>query len=198
MRWAVRLVAGFAGQTIGVVRGTTWGKPLGLAALAAWQRDAENGCIQLWRVAPTRIVGVLGQRPMTGLAVHLRVLAALLHCRDVGVAGLASLMAREVDWTSGNLGDGVSAIVTVLSKALRNKVSRVCPEMSTSRQHKSAADRKRCPESLKTLMPARFLPRDCARGFAASSEDTTIPNAIDGCMCAVSRSFGHAIERGTK
>ena len=58
--------------------------------------DAEHGRIQLWREYGCRIVRVLGQRPVAGLAVHVRVLAGLLLFEDVGMAGFARLVPGEV------------------------------------------------------------------------------------------------------
>ena len=74
-----------------------------------------------WRGLDGRVVGMLCQRTMAGFAIHLRVHAAPLHFLDVGVAGLASLMAGVVDRMGGNLRDGSSAVVSILPKASRNK-----------------------------------------------------------------------------
>jgi len=64
---------------------------------------------------------VLGQRAMTGFAVYLRVHAALLHLLNVGVAGLTCLVTGEVDRMGGNLRDGSSAVMSILSETFRHK-----------------------------------------------------------------------------
>ncbi len=58
------------------------------------------------------------QRPMTRFAVDMRMHAALLHRLDVGMTSLASLVSGKVERMRCNLGDGCSAVVPILSKAM--------------------------------------------------------------------------------
>ena len=61
---------------------------------------------------------MIRQRAMAGFAVDVGVLAGGLDGQDVGVAGLAGLVAGEVDGVGGDFADGGSAVVAVLPEAL--------------------------------------------------------------------------------
>ena len=63
---------------------------------------------------------MLCQRPVAGLAVDVRMLAGLLCVEHIAVAGLAGLVAGEVDRACGNLADRIPAVVPILSKAPRD------------------------------------------------------------------------------
>jgi len=82
---------------------------------------AEDGGVELGGGYGGGIIGMGGQGAMAGLAVHMRVLAVLLLFEDVGMAGLAGLMASESDRPGGDIGDGFATIVPILSEALRNQ-----------------------------------------------------------------------------
>ncbi len=66
---------------------------------------------------------MLCQWTMASFATDLSVHASLLHFLDVGVASLASLVAGEVDRMGGNLCDGSSAVMSILSETMRDKKS---------------------------------------------------------------------------
>src|SRR5579859_1510922 len=70
------------------------------------------------------------------------VLAVFFLFEDVGVAGLASFMAREVDGAGSHFGQGVPAVVAVPSKALWNE------EGAEKQDEKSACD-KECRQTKK-------------------------------------------------
>ncbi len=72
----------------------------------------EFGGLQGW------IVRVLCQRPVAGLAIQERVLALRLLIQDIRVAGFAALVAGEVNRPGGEVGQGLAAIVPVLSETL--------------------------------------------------------------------------------
>jgi hypothetical protein len=74
--------------------------------------------IELCWLDGSRIVGMLGQRTMAGLTVDACMDAGLLHLSNVGMARFASLLARKVDRTGGNLNNGGSAVVAIFSEAL--------------------------------------------------------------------------------
>ena len=67
------------------------------------------------------VVGVLGQRAVTGLTRDMRVYPFALHVEDIGVTGLTSLVASEHHRSGGNVGNGCIPVMTVLSKGLGNK-----------------------------------------------------------------------------
>ena len=115
----MRLVACLAGHPAGVLhrvdlRETAWFG--GAGRMAA---NAQHGCVDLVRLDGW-VVRVLCQRTVAGLAVHVLVLARLLRLRNVGMAGLAGLVAGVVQRAGGNLADGRPAVVAVLSEALRH------------------------------------------------------------------------------
>ena len=80
----------------------------------------------------SRILDVLGERAVAGLAVDARVLARLLHGHLVAVAVFTGLVTGIVHWFGGKLGQRIAAIVAILSKALGNKV---CPNQNEHQQH---------------------------------------------------------------
>jgi hypothetical protein len=59
------------------------------------------------------------QRSVARLAVDVGMLATLLFFQDIRVAVLAGLVAGELHRTGGDFSDGVSAVVSVLTEALR-------------------------------------------------------------------------------
>ncbi len=63
-----------------------------------------------------------GKRAVAGFAIHARVLAGFLYFQNVAVAVFTTLVAGIGDRLGGELGQRVSAIVAVLSKALGDEV----------------------------------------------------------------------------
>ena len=169
-RRTVRLVAGLAGNAAGVIRRIDLGKALGLGRAGRVAADAEHGRVQLGRRYARGIVGVLGQRSVTGFAVHVRVLAGLLYVQNVGVAGLAGLVAGELDRARCDLGDGGAAVVSVLSEARGTTKSRTTRKRRKART-KSPANRKRCPASLNTFIQPNLLDAEDTRRRLATSCD---------------------------
>ena len=113
----MRLVAGFAGNAAGVLVGVDLREVFGFGGAGSVALDAEDGGVQLGR-GDRRIVGVVGQRTVAGFAIDVGVLAGLLGVEDVRVAGLAALVAGEVDGLGCDLGYGCAAIVAILSERL--------------------------------------------------------------------------------
>jgi hypothetical protein len=70
--------------------------------------------------------------------------AALLLFEDLGVAAFTGLMASEVHGTRGNLGDGIAAVVSVLSKALRHQ-KRAQPQKYQAADHENRSQPKEMP-----------------------------------------------------
>ncbi len=60
---------------------------------------------------------------VAGLAIHVRVLALGFHVQNIGVAGLARLVAGKLHRSSGNLTNRFAAIVSILPEALGNNVT---------------------------------------------------------------------------
>ena len=81
-----------------------------------------------------RILGMPGKGSVAGLTRNHHVLAQLLLVDDLGVAALARLVAGESNGTSRDLGDGIAAIVAVLSEAVGDH-SRAQDDESDHRDH---------------------------------------------------------------
>ena len=90
-------------------------KRFGFGGAGGMAADAEHRGVRLAGIDGW-IVGVLRQRTVTGLAVHLGVLAAGFCLGHVGVAGFAGLVSGEMDGVGGDLGDGGAAVVSVLAE----------------------------------------------------------------------------------
>ena len=67
------------------------------------------------------IFSVPGQRIVTGLAVHARVLASLFDAENIGVAGFASLIPGVHEKQSRDLRQRIRPVMTIFTEALRNK-----------------------------------------------------------------------------
>ena len=70
----MRLVAGLAGDAVGVFGGIHLGKVFGLGGTGCMAANAEQGGVGL-AGSMRWIVGVLGERAVAGLAVHVGVFA---------------------------------------------------------------------------------------------------------------------------
>src|SRR5690348_10173708 len=115
-------MAGLARNAVGVIRRTDLRKSLRLGGACRMTLRAQHRCIRLHWSYRRWILCMPRQRSMAGFAVHMRVLAFVLHIEHVAVASLASLVAGKLHRSSGNLADDGAAIVPVLSEALGNHV----------------------------------------------------------------------------
>ena len=116
-------MAGIAGQSGGVVGGSDLRETFRLGRVRFVALYTEHRRVELGRLHRGRIVGMLGERAVAGLTIDVRVLAVLFLVEDVGMAGLTSLMAREVDGAGSDLGHRGPAVVPVLSKTFWNQES---------------------------------------------------------------------------
>jgi hypothetical protein len=83
--------------------------------------DAQNGGVESGGLDRARVICVFRQRPVAGLTIDVHMPAAFLFLQDVGVTVFASLVAGIVHGAGGDLRDGISAVVSILSKALWHK-----------------------------------------------------------------------------
>jgi hypothetical protein len=81
---------------------------------------------------------MLGQGSVAGLAIDVGVLAVLFLVEDVGMAGLASLMASEIDGPGGGFGHRVPAVMPVLSEAFWDQ------EEADDQEQEDARDKNCC------------------------------------------------------
>lgn len=96
-------------------------KRLGLRGIFLVAARAEDGGIKLGGCHGSGIIGVSGQGAVASFAVHVRVLALLLLPEDISMASLAGLMTGKLDWPGRHFGDGVAAVVPVLTEAFRDQ-----------------------------------------------------------------------------
>ena len=99
---------------------TTWGKSFGLGAVGFVAAGADDGGVELRRLYRCGIVSMLGLGSVAGFAGDNHMPALLFMIDDVGMAGLAYIVAGEGDGPGRDLSNGSAAIVSVLAKALRN------------------------------------------------------------------------------
>jgi hypothetical protein len=103
-----------------VGRNHLW-KCLRLGDVGFMTANAQHSDIDFRRLKRSGVIRVLGQRTVTGLARDMRVCPFALHFEDIGVACLTSLVAGEHYRSGGDVGNGCSPVMTVLSKGLGNK-----------------------------------------------------------------------------
>ena len=114
------MVAGLAGEASRVLSRSHLWEVLGLGGAGSMAAYTQHGSVKFERLNGCGIGGMLGQRAVASFAMDTGVHSGLLLCCDVRVAGFACGLSGEVNWPGSDLGDGRSAIVSVLSEALRN------------------------------------------------------------------------------
>jgi len=114
-------MAGIAGEPAGVVyRGNLReGSRFGDVCLVT--AGAKHGGVQFCWLERSGVFRMLGERPMTGLARHSLVFTLCFRFQNVGMAALASLVAAKGNRATCDFGDGISAVVSVLSEGARNQ-----------------------------------------------------------------------------
>jgi len=110
-------MAGFARKSLGVLCRLDLRKALGRGGARRVASGTEHGRIRQNRLHGHWILGMVGQRSMASFAVHVRMFAAVLLFRYVGVAGLASFVAGKLDRTRRDFADGIPAVVPILPEA---------------------------------------------------------------------------------
>ena len=130
--------AGFAGFATGVLGRHYLREALWLGQVFLVTAGAQHFGVRQHGCHRARIVGVCGQGTMAAFAVDAGVLAHLLHVQHVGMALLAGLMARVVDGFCRQLGQRVTAVVSVLPEALGNEVR---PHQQKDHQHNGRCHR---------------------------------------------------------
>src|ERR1017187_5873747 len=129
----MRLVAGLAGEAAGVLVGVDLREALGFGSAGRMAADAEDGGVELGR-GDGGVVGVFRKRTVAGFAVDVGVLAGFFGVQDVRMAGLAGLVAGEMDGTSGNLTDCGSTVMAVFAKGLGHD------EVPDNKEHEEGSD----------------------------------------------------------
>src|ERR1017187_8945597 len=117
----MRFVTGVANDPAGMVGGNHLRKRLRLGDVGFVTANTQHRNVDLRWLQRSWIVGVLGQRPVTGLARHMRMYALAFHVEHVGVTAFTCLVSGEYDRLGSDVGDGRGPVMTILSKGLGNK-----------------------------------------------------------------------------
>jgi len=113
-------MAGVAGYSSGVIcRYHLW-ETFRLGAVGFVTAGADDGGVQLGRCDRSGIIGVNGLGSVAGFASDDHMLTLLFLINDVGMAGLAGVVAGKGNGPSGGFSDGISAIVAILPKTGRD------------------------------------------------------------------------------
>ena len=131
----MRFVAGFAGQACGMLVRVHLRESLRFSGVRFVTADAKHGGVEFGG-RDRGVIGMFREWPVAGLAVDSRMPAILLLIQDVRMAAFAGLVAGEIHRPRGNLGDGISAIVSILSETLRHK-KRAHPEKHQDADHEN-------------------------------------------------------------
>lgn len=132
-------------ETSGVIRSGDLGKALRLRGVRLVATGAQYGRIEFGGFYRGGIVRVLGQRSVAGLAIHLRMPASVFLVKDVDMAGLAGLMASELNRPGRDFGHCISAVVPVLSKTFRDqKAPHGEKYQQAEHEHPSQAEKMSC------------------------------------------------------
>lgn len=98
-------------------------KILRLRCIGLVAAGAQDRGIELVRLNQCGIVGMLRLRPVTGFAVHPRMLAALLLIENIPMASFTILVPRKPRGTRGHFRHRLGSVMSELAKALGNKES---------------------------------------------------------------------------
>ena len=155
------LVAGVAGNASGVICGCDLRKGFGLGAVGFVAAGADDGGVELGRFDGGGIVGMPGLSSVAGFAGNDDVLALLLLFHDVGVAGLAHVVAGMGDGAGRGFGDGGAAIMSVLAEAARDNRATQKKECHQSDGHNGGE----ADEVFDVLKQGVFLRPSCRAGL---------------------------------
>jgi hypothetical protein len=103
-----------------MIRGSDLREAFRLGGVCLVAADAQYSRVE-FRGLNRRVIGVFRQWSVTRLAVDLHVAATPLLLQNVRMAAFADLVAGEIHGSGGNLADGISTVVSILSKTLRHQ-----------------------------------------------------------------------------
>ena len=94
------------------------GESFGLGAIGFVAARADDSRVgQLW-LHGCGIISMLALRPVAGFAGNIGVATELLLIDDLGVASFADFVSGKRRSSSGDLGDGITTVVSVLTETL--------------------------------------------------------------------------------
>src|SRR5579862_1289610 len=120
-------MAGLTGYAVGVFVDGDLGEILRPCGTGAMASRAQHGSIEFGR-CNGGIGGMRRERAVASFAIDLLVLSLVFLLRDIGVTGLAGLVAGKFGGMGCDLRDGRGAVVAVLPEGLRYDVSANGPE----------------------------------------------------------------------
>jgi len=97
------------------------GEPFRFGGAGFMTLRAQHGGVRLERHDRNRVLRMLGLRAMASLASDSGMLALMLLLEDIGVAGFAGFVPGVDDGQCRNLRDGVTAVMPILAKAVRDE-----------------------------------------------------------------------------
>ncbi|MGA8144051.1 MAG: hypothetical protein WB987_09210 [Candidatus Acidiferrales bacterium] len=100
--------------------------------------DAQQSRIEFGWNRARRVVHMLSQGPVAGLAGHADMLPSPFFLENVTVTGFARAMTCEGHRLGGDLGNRISAIMSILAKAAGNK------HCAQNREHRNPSQEHRC------------------------------------------------------
>jgi hypothetical protein len=117
---AMRLMAGIAGQTAGMIGAGHLGERVGLGGVSLVATGANHGGVGQRRLYGSGILGVPGLRAVTSLTVKADMPAQLLLIDYIGMTAFADFVTGMGNRTGRDFGDGVTAVMPVLSERFRD------------------------------------------------------------------------------
>ena len=130
----MRLMAGLAHYAAGMIGADHLREILRFGNVCFMAAGTDHARIRQLRHHGSWIFGMLGKWTVAGLTVDARMFARLLQIRHIAVAILTGLMTSIGQGFIGKFGQGVAAIVAILSKALWNEVR---PDQQQYRSHQN-------------------------------------------------------------
>lgn len=141
------VVAGLAGNAAGMLRRYDLRKILWLGGAGRVTAHAEHSRIELDGLDIDGIGYVPGERSMAGFAVDARMHSLALYVLNVCVAAYACLVTGICHREGGNLRNGRSPIVSVLSEGLGDDVA-----ANYEKDHKRDYEESRKPEKMSYIL----------------------------------------------
>lgn len=133
--------------------GLDLGEALGFGRAGGVASCTEHGAVGFLRDHRGWIGGMIRERSVASFAVHMNVFAMVLGIGDIGVAFFARLVARKFHLPGGDVVNGRSAIVAVLTERFGNYESANAQKHKES-QYKESREPEEVPSIFKKIHQA--------------------------------------------
>ena len=138
----MRLMAGIAGQTTGVIGTGHLGEGVRLGRVGLVAAGANHGGIGQGRLDRSGIIGVPGLRAVANLTVQSGMPAPFLLIHYIGVTAFADFVTGVGDRACCHFSDGSAAVVSVLAEGFGNDSGTQDDERDERDQHDSGEPKK--------------------------------------------------------